>query len=61
MASPGTQLAPAGQQAFPKRLREAPYKSLDVGQGIPAHLYRAVAEILAYIFKLMNGKLPGQG
>jgi flagellar biosynthetic protein FlhB len=28
-------------------------KSVDVGQEIPAHLYRAVAEILAYIFKLM--------
>jgi flagellar biosynthesis protein FlhB len=26
---------------------------VDVGQEIPAHLYRAVAEILAYIFKLM--------
>ncbi len=29
------------------------------GQEIPTHLYRAVAEILAYIYKLMNGKLPG--
>ena len=29
------------------------------GQEIPPHLYRAVAEILAYIFKLMNGRLPG--
>ena len=27
--------------------------------GDPRHLYRAVAEILAYIYKLMNGKLPG--
>jgi flagellar biosynthesis protein FlhB len=42
-------------------LAQALYKSVDVGQEIPAHLYRAVAEILAYIFKLMNGKLPGQG
>ena len=41
-------------------LAQALYKSVDVGQEIPAHLYRAVAEILAYIFKLMNGKLPGQ-
>jgi len=30
-----------------------------VGQEIPPHLYRAVAEILAYIYKLMHGKLPG--
>ena len=36
-------------------LAQALYKSVDVGQEIPAHLYRAVAEILAYIFKL-DGK-----
>ena len=35
-------------------LAQALYKSVDVGQEIPANLYRAVAEILAYIFKLMN-------
>ena len=35
-------------------LAQALYKSADVGQEIPAHLYRAVAEILAYIYKLMN-------
>jgi flagellar biosynthetic protein FlhB len=35
-------------------LAQALYKSVDVGQEIPAHLYRAVAEILAYIFKLMG-------
>ncbi len=40
-------------------LAQALYKSVDVGQEIPPHLYRAVAEILAYVFKLMNGKLPG--
>src|SRR6185437_10716729 len=36
-------------------LAQALYKSVDVGQEIPAHLYKAVAEILAYIFRLMNG------
>lgn len=41
-------------------LAQALYKSVNVGQEIPAHLYRAVAEILAYIYKLMNGRLPGQ-
>ncbi|MEO7142160.1 MAG: EscU/YscU/HrcU family type III secretion system export apparatus switch protein [Bryobacteraceae bacterium] len=41
-------------------LAQALYKSVDVGQEIPVDLYRAVAEILAYIYKLMNGKLPGQ-
>jgi flagellar biosynthetic protein FlhB len=39
-------------------LAQALYKSVEVGQEIPAHLYRAVAEILAYIFKLMHGRLP---
>jgi flagellar biosynthesis protein FlhB len=40
-------------------LAQALYKSVDVGQEIPPHLYRAVAEILAYIFRLMNGRMPG--
>jgi flagellar biosynthesis protein FlhB len=40
-------------------LARALYTSVDVGQEIPTHLYRAVAEILAYIYKLMNGKLAG--
>ncbi len=35
-------------------LAQALYKSVDVGQQIPAHLYSAVAEILAYVFKLMG-------
>jgi len=35
-------------------LAQALYKSVDVGQQIPPHLYRAVAEILAYIYKLMG-------
>ncbi|HVP46840.1 MAG TPA: EscU/YscU/HrcU family type III secretion system export apparatus switch protein [Bryobacteraceae bacterium] len=39
-------------------LAQALYKSAEVGQEIPAHLYRAVAEILAYIYRLMNGRLP---
>ena len=40
-------------------LAQALYKMVEVGHEIPPHLYRAVAEILAYIFKLMNGRLPG--
>ncbi len=40
-------------------LAQALYKSVEVGQEIPADLYRAVAEILAYIYKLMGGRLPG--
>jgi len=37
-------------------LAQALYKSVEVGQEIPAEFYRAVAEVLAYIFKLMNGR-----
>jgi flagellar biosynthetic protein FlhB len=37
-------------------LAQALYKSVEVGQQIPPHLYRAVAEILAYIYKLMGTK-----
>jgi flagellar biosynthetic protein FlhB len=39
-------------------LARALYTSVEVGQEIPSHLYRAVAEILAYIFRLMNGRMP---
>ncbi len=35
-------------------LAQALYKSVEVGQTIPPHLYRAVAEILAYIYRLMG-------
>ena len=35
-------------------LAQALYKSTEVGREIPAHLYRAVAEVLAYIYKLMH-------
>ena len=40
-------------------LAQALYKSVQVGQEIPSDLYRAVAEILAYIYRLMGGRLPG--
>jgi flagellar biosynthetic protein FlhB len=35
-------------------LAQALYNSADVGHEIPPHLYRAVAEVLAYIFRIMN-------
>jgi len=41
-------------------LARALYGSVEVGQAIPPHLYRAVAEILAYIYRLMNGMFPGR-
>jgi len=37
-------------------LAQGLYKSVDVGQEIPAEFYRAVAEVLAYIFRLTNGR-----
>ena len=39
-------------------LAQALYKSAEIGQEIPPEFFRAVAEILAYIYKLMNGRLP---
>jgi flagellar biosynthetic protein FlhB len=35
-------------------LAQALYKSVKTGQEIPPHLYRAVAEVLAYIYRLMR-------
>ena len=40
-------------------LAQALYGSAAVGQEIPAHLYRAVAEILAYLYRLTHSRLPG--
>jgi len=37
-------------------LAQALYKSVDIGQEIPAEFYRAVAEVLSYIYKMMNGR-----
>jgi flagellar biosynthetic protein FlhB len=41
-------------------LAQALYKSAEIGQEIPGHLYKAVAEVLAYIYRIMKGRLPGQ-
>ncbi len=38
-----------------KPLAQTLYKTVDVGQDIPSHLYRAVAEILVYVYKLKGG------
>jgi flagellar biosynthetic protein FlhB len=37
-------------------LAQALYKAAEVGQEIPEHLYRAVAEILAYIYRLTGSR-----
>lgn len=39
-------------------LARAMYEAVKVGQTIPAEFYRAVAEILAYIYKVMGRKVP---
>jgi len=40
-------------------LAQGLYKSVDVGQEIPARFYKAVAEVLAYIYRVMDGRRPG--
>lgn len=37
-----------------KPLAQALYEAVDVGQEIPPHLYRAVAEVLAYIYRTLS-------
>ena len=39
-------------------LAQSLYKFAKVGHDIPPHLYRAVAEVLAYIYRVMHGRLP---
>jgi flagellar biosynthesis protein FlhB len=37
-----------------KPLAQALYQAVDVGQEIPSHLYKAVAEVLAYVYRTIN-------
>jgi len=41
-------------------LARALFAAAEVGQEIPPHLYKAVAEILAYLYRLFGGRLHGQ-
>jgi flagellar biosynthetic protein FlhB len=41
-------------------LARALFAAAEVGQEIPPHLYKAVAEILAYLYRILGGRLPGQ-
>ena len=41
-----------------KPLAQALYKAVDVGEVIPLEFYKAVAEVLSYVYKL-KGKVPG--
>lgn len=50
----------AGKKGIPvlehKSLARTLFKSVDLGEFIPANLYRAVAEILAYVYNLKKGQ-----
>lgn len=41
-------------------LARALFAAAEVGQEIPPHLYKAVAEILAYLYRIFGGRMPGQ-
>ena len=38
-------------------LARALYKTTEIGQEIPAELYAAVAEVLAFVYRLRNQKI----
>lgn len=40
-------------------LARALYRQVEVGQEIPVELYRAVAEVLAYVYRMMQGGAAG--
>jgi flagellar biosynthesis protein FlhB len=40
-----------------KPLAQTLYKTVEVGQQIPGELYKAVAEVLAYVYKLKMMRL----
>ncbi len=42
-------------------LARALYQTVDVGREIPVELYRAVAEILAYIYRLLHTSPESSG
>jgi len=44
-----------------KPLARALFKAVDVGRSIPVELYRAVAEVLAYVYRLKNQRPGGAG
>ena len=42
-----------------KPLARALYAQVEIGQGIPADLYKAVAEVLAFVYRLKKKKSSG--
>ena len=43
-----------------KSLARALYKDVEMNEAIPDKMYAAVAEILAYVYKLKGKPIPGQ-
>lgn len=43
-----------------KPLARALYNQVEIGQAIPAELFQAVAEVLAYVYKLKGNDQPGR-
>lgn len=41
-----------------KPLARSLYESLDIGDEVPENLYKAVAEVLAFVYKLKAGNIP---
>ena len=39
-------------------LARALYQAVEVGAEVPANLYKAVAEVLAYVYRLKNQETP---
>jgi len=44
-----------------KPLAQALYRTVEIGDQVPANLYKAVAEILAYVYQLENRLVPAAG
>lgn len=44
-----------------KPLARALFRAVEIGQMVPSELYRAVAEILAYVYRLRKGQGTGKG
>lgn len=42
-----------------KPLAQALYKTVDIGQIVPVDQYKAVAEVLRYVYQLQGKKIPG--
>ena len=44
-----------------KPLAQVLYRTVEVGKEVPENLYQAVAEVLAYVYRLRNGRAAAAG